>query len=84
MTLSSLMAISSPEMMLVPRERGLVGIVYRWEGVSIHTQIDIAEAATADFTADAVLVPHAEVLEGRKSALLHMPNGGPEATGVGK
>lgn len=27
-----------------------------------HTEIDVAEAAAADFTADAVLIPHAEIL----------------------
>ena len=29
---------------------------------SILTEIDVAEATAADLTADAVLVPHAEVL----------------------
>jgi hypothetical protein len=54
------MAISSPEMMLVP-----VSVSYGEDedGVKlVRTEVDVTKGATADFAADSVLVAHAEVL----------------------
>lgn len=61
MTDSSLMAISSPEMMLVPARRVSLGgaVSARWCG---PTKVDVAETAATDLAANAVLVAHAEVL----------------------
>lgn len=56
------MAISSPEMMLVPGV-GVSG-VSRHVGILLHslTKVDVTETAASDLTTDTVLVPHAEVL----------------------
>jgi len=68
LTLSSLMAISSPEMMLVPVRQGVsMGRERRAltdaQGVwGSLTKIDITKATAADFTANAVLITDTKIL----------------------
>ena len=55
------MAISSPEMMLVP-VRDVSCVCGMSDQQWIRTQVDITKGTAADLAADTVLVPHAEVL----------------------
>ena len=55
------MAISSPEMMLVPR-RSSVGIVRQGSGAVRRTQVDVTETTAADFAANTILVADAQIL----------------------
>lgn len=55
------MAISSPEMMLVPGRSVSRGQPSEG-GAGRRTQVDVAEATAAYLPADTILVPHAEVL----------------------
>jgi hypothetical protein len=56
------MAISSPEMMLVPV---FVSPTHQaTNACQCHTEVDVAEAATANLSADAVFIADAEILDG--------------------
>ena len=59
MTLSSLMAISSPEIMLVPKTVSKGEIKMRG---TLHTKIDITKASTSNLAADAVLITDTQIL----------------------
>ena len=54
------MAISSPEMMLVPARYQCAVTLPVLQG--ILTKVDVTEATAANLAADAVFVPHAEIL----------------------
>jgi len=54
------MAISSPEMMLVPSDAQHLNKLGLDAG--LLTQVDITEATTTDLAADTILVAHAEIL----------------------
>jgi hypothetical protein len=60
LTLSSLMAISSPEMMLVPVD--VSGAQAVGDGRRLRTEVDVTETAATNLAADSVLVADAEVL----------------------
>lgn len=55
------MAISSPEMMLVPVTCVSCGCEERMQRLSC-TEIDVTKTATTNFASDAVLVAHTEIL----------------------
>lgn len=65
LTLSSLIAISSPEIMLVPNDDQYLNDIELHAG--LFTQIDITEATTTDLATDAILVAHAEILQKYKA-----------------
>ena len=60
------MAISSPEMMLVPGRGISTSAIETMDGS--FTKVDITKAPAPNLAADTVLVAHTEVLEALKSA----------------
>jgi len=56
------MAISSPEMMLVPGQGVSQVPPYRYPLLHSLTKVDVTETTTSDLTTNTVLVAHAEVL----------------------
>ena len=55
------MAISSPEMMFVPK-RSSAGVLEGRSGAARHTQVDVTKTTAADFAANTILVADAEIL----------------------
>ena len=62
------MAISSPEMMLVPVAPRSIPL--RGQRGCIHTQVDIPKASAPDFPPYTIFIPHTEVLYRRESLAL--------------
>lgn len=56
------MAISSPEMMLVPYFSMSARISLSLSGCWLLTEVDVTEASAANLASDTVLVPHTEIL----------------------